>query len=796
MAESAVATPKRFFGAVRRDQVDKVRAALDAGFDLSTAYDPHRIDRPPTTALHHALESGADAVARLLLDRGADPNRRNGYGDYPLHLTSEAALVERLLAAGAEVNARDRRGRTALHRSCAAHRRDLAVIAALLRGGADVDAVDDDGLTAYHHAARVDARDLLRSHGATGLASGTGSAQLPTRTIAVLSDVDVERGCIGADRIGGVWFGGYSGLFRRLPDGRVDRFEFDDSFAIGSIVPGPPADSDDTVYVATNAGLLRFSDGQFRHFRVDNSELFDNHITGLFTGADGRVFFLCYETGLPERHIGIVDGESFAILRPGVDFPTGLELTCVSSTPDGSLLVGGENGFAWHDGAQWRHLTSFDDSVFDPSVQAIEVVGDDVWLGTQNGTYRLRDGAFTHVETDSVACLCWDGESLWGGASWGGLFRIHDAVVTRFREDDSALPDDNVHGLVRATDGTIWVHAGSEVAWLRDGEPHAVTHESEPDDATHDDTSDGDFAGTDRAGTDDTADGGRTATVAANETVGVGGDSIPADVRDAFTAADLTGITADELLRVVRPAIEFDLTGGRRPVELEVGASRFGGLPDLPDDVPWPTFSYDDEAYLPFIMQVNLADVAVLDLERLLPETGMLLFFSDTSPDDIGDARVLHVDAPVELLRRRDLPDDLSDRLDDDDFVARLPEWRLTFAQRFTLPSAEFLAARADLADSDKRALAELRRLLDQRGPTGDTTGSRLLGWPDNQQGEFLSSHKQIVLLQLCGEGLRAPRIDRVFRHWCGDGLIHTVLARKHLRKRRFDRATTEMTYT
>jgi len=67
------------------------------------------------TALHAAASDGRTAVARLLLEHGADINRQSDNGNTPLHL---AALWERyqttklLLASGADVSIRNDKGET------------------------------------------------------------------------------------------------------------------------------------------------------------------------------------------------------------------------------------------------------------------------------------------------------------------------------------------------------------------------------------------------------------------------------------------------------------------------------------------------------------------------------------------------------------------------------------------------------------------------------------------------------------------------------------------------------------
>ena len=82
-----------------------------------------------------------------------------------------------------------------------------------------------------------------------------------------------------------------------------------------------------------------------------------------------------------------------------------------------------------------------------------------------------------------------------------------------------------------------------------------------------------------------------------------------------------------------RTAIELHF-GAETGAPLPIGASKFGGRPDLPDGFQWDTFTtdtYDDDEVKPrplaFLAQVNLADVSAYDTEQLLPETGLLSFF-------------------------------------------------------------------------------------------------------------------------------------------------------------------------
>ena len=93
-----------------------------------------------------------------------------------------------------------------------------------------------------------------------------------------------------------------------------------------------------------------------------------------------------------------------------------------------------------------------------------------------------------------------------------------------------------------------------------------------------------------------------------------------------------------------------------------VGASKLGGRPDLPPDMPWPL---REERYpLSFVMQV---DLATADTGGVLPADGLLSFFYDAEDEPWGfedgdetGSLLLYVPAGTPLARR-DFPDDLDE---------------------------------------------------------------------------------------------------------------------------------------
>jgi ankyrin repeat protein len=100
------------------------------------------------TALHVAGAAYRPDLARRLVDAGADVRAKNRRGAEPLHYAvdggpgsstwnpdAQAAIVAYLIEAGADPNATDRSGVTPLHR--AVRNRCAAAVQALLSGGSD-----------------------------------------------------------------------------------------------------------------------------------------------------------------------------------------------------------------------------------------------------------------------------------------------------------------------------------------------------------------------------------------------------------------------------------------------------------------------------------------------------------------------------------------------------------------------------------------------------------------------------------------------------------------------------------
>ena len=142
----------------RNATAESVVACLEAGADVNARYETTHFSTGPfldtnggNTPLHFASGSSWDlAVTTVLLAAGADVNARNQRGATPLHMAARSnhnpEVVAELVRAGADLNARDVEGNTPLHAS-----RLFGyppVVHLLLELGGDPTLVNDEGQVA------------------------------------------------------------------------------------------------------------------------------------------------------------------------------------------------------------------------------------------------------------------------------------------------------------------------------------------------------------------------------------------------------------------------------------------------------------------------------------------------------------------------------------------------------------------------------------------------------------------------------------------------------------------------
>ena len=241
----------------------------------------------------------------------------------------------------------------------------------------------------------------------------------------------------------------------------------------------------------------------------------------------------------------------------------------------------------------------------------------------------------------------------------------------------------------------------------------------------------------------------------------------------ALRKTDLAPKT-DGFLALARPTIAYT-TAKAAEKALPVGASKFGGRPDLPSDVAWPR--HGDEP-LSFLGQFNLAELRPSPVARELPAAGVLSAFAlyrgdgdDDFPD--GSWRLFYFPDPA-ALARRDFDDDL-------EAVSRFPACRVTFADALTVPKW----------DSPWAAELEALGVGEYGEPFADvyfdlTPGAHLLGHPSPIQGDTLGSKDVRHLLTICGN-------EHTGWEFGDGGALYFTLSDADLTAGRFDRVKMHM---
>ena len=133
---------ERFIAAIHRYDLDGVRRALKGDPALARSADGTR-----STALMHAAYSGTLDIMNALIEAGADVNAKNNRNATALHwAVRDAAKMKLLLAKGADPNAKTVEGRTILH-SAAMQPAGAPLVKLLLESGANPNAKLIVGLT-------------------------------------------------------------------------------------------------------------------------------------------------------------------------------------------------------------------------------------------------------------------------------------------------------------------------------------------------------------------------------------------------------------------------------------------------------------------------------------------------------------------------------------------------------------------------------------------------------------------------------------------------------------------------
>lgn len=225
------------------------------------------------------------------------------------------------------------------------------------------------------------------------------------------------------------------------------------------------------------------------------------------------------------------------------------------------------------------------------------------------------------------------------------------------------------------------------------------------------------------------------------------------------------------------------------------GATRFGGLPDVPIDFQWPEYFDEDiggSYHIKFIAQINCAKVKLNSLNNFFPKKGLLSFFYDIEGQPFegesnckGCVRVFLFENINELVLAS-YPSGMNEQ-------DCLPCLEIQTEYAISYPSCEDYEVIYGTVSAEERK--HYYDLLSKCNYDVDFRRSKILGWPDVIQNSMMIQLKKysdiceskdldenwILLLQL------SSFHNNAFELSFGDcGVLYFYIMEEDLKKRNF----------
>lgn len=306
-----------------------------------------------------------------------------------------------------------------------------------------------------------------------------------------------------ANRRGGLWIGTAGGLVR-LMDAKFTVFTTQDGLP-SNVIDALSEGHDDSLWVATAAGIAHFSDNVFKV----QSELPGNGVRALFSDRDGALWIgssdglaryqngaiakYTMQDGLPNNTVlsiaqdreglwvGTTDGLSQFDGRRFLTYatPEGLPNNRINSLVTdgaGTVWIGTAGGLSRLTNKQISSFRAGDGPASEIVLSLLEDREGSLWIGTESaGLGMLKDKKFTTytskegLGSDLVKSIYEDRQhNIWIGTNGGGLSLFKEGKFTSYTTADG-LSSNVVVALAGDDDGNLWVGTPDGLNRFRDG---------------------------------------------------------------------------------------------------------------------------------------------------------------------------------------------------------------------------------------------------------------------------------------------------------------------------------------
>lgn len=206
-------------------------------------------------------------------------------------------------------------------------------------------------------------------------------------------------------------------------------------------------------------------------------------------------------------------------------------------------------------------------------------------------------------------------------------------------------------------------------------------------------------------------------------------------------------------------------------------SSHFGGKPDVPDNFEWLRYQCHDFDYefqerpLTFLLQINCADLAQFDEEKLLPTHGLLSFFYEIDaqpwgfdPEHRGGLKVYYFE-DLSVLHRAEFPEDMEG-------FSRMPALDIKFHTERSYPC---LVDFKQITAGEEFDYPDYESAYLQLNGEDTDYCSKLLGWPNLIQNTMFYQCELVSQGFYVGTSERFGKIPKerraaaedAYKRWC-----------------------------